>query len=74
MIRTTAMVILYLSQKTKTCSAAKTLVITEDNSEIDITDIKIITENVLEKQPPDVFYKKNVVTCARVCFSIKLQA
>ena len=32
MIRRTAMVILYLPQKTNTCSAKETLVITEDNS------------------------------------------
>ena len=53
MIQRTAMVILYLSQQANTCSnsATKTLEITEDNS----------NENVFKKQPPDVFYKKNVL-------------
>ena len=53
MIGRTAMVILYLSQQTNTCSksATKTLEITEDNS----------NENLFKKQPPDVFYKKSVL-------------
>ena len=50
MIRRTPMVILYLPQRTNTCSksAAKTLKITEDNS----------NEELSKKQPPNVFYKK----------------
>ena len=50
MIRRTPMVILYLPQRTNTCSksAAKTLEITENNS----------NEELSKKQPPDVFYKK----------------
>ena len=50
MIRRTATVSLYLPQRTNTCSkaAAKTLKITEDNS----------NEELSQKQSPDVFYKK----------------
>ena len=52
MIRRT-MVILYLPQQTNTCSktATKTLEITDDNS----------NENLFKKQPPDAFYKKDVL-------------
>ena len=42
MIRRTAMVILYLLQQTNTCSATRTLEVTEDNS----------NENLFKKQPP----------------------
>ena len=50
MIQRTVMVILYLSQQTKTCSksATKTLEITEDHS----------NENLFKKQRLVVFYKK----------------
>ena len=53
MIRRTAMVILYLPQQTNTCSksATKTLEITEDNS----------NEELSKKQPPVVLYKKSVL-------------
>ena len=55
MIRRTAMVILYLPQQTNACSksAARTLEITENNS----------NENLFKKkkQPPDVLYKKSVL-------------
>ena len=72
MIRRTAMIILHLPQQTNTRSksATKTLEITEDNS----------NENLFKKQRPDVFYKKVFLfskihnSCARVSFSIKLQA
>ena len=49
----TAMVILYLSQQTNTCSksATETLEIAEDNP----------NEFILKKQPPVVFYKKSVL-------------
>ena len=57
MIRRTAMVILYLPSQTNTCSKSptKTLEITEDN----------LNENLLKKQPPDVFYKKKVFYLAK---------
>ena len=72
MIRRTEMVILYLPQQINRCSksATKILEITEDNS----------NENLFKKQRPDVFYKKVFLfskihnSCARVSFSIKLQA
>ena len=56
MIRRTAMVILYLPQKTNTCSATNILEITEDDSNKDL----------FKKQPPDVFYKKSVFFFSKI--------
>ena len=69
------MVILNLSQQTNTCwkSATETLEITEDNP----------NENIFEKQPSELLYKKNVLKyfakflekhLCQSLFLIKLQA